>query len=96
MFEMNLEILHELILVLAGFVFIFGGIQLACEKYTLGCLFLGYGSIPFAVDCMVNKLYIYFLIWTVVCYGAFFMLYKNTEADREAFYQDVDNILNDD
>lgn len=92
---MNLDILRELILVLAGSIFVFGSIQLACEKYTLGCLLLGYGSIPFAVDCMVSKLYIYFLIWTFVCYGSFFVLYKNTKADREAFFQEFDNIMDD-
>lgn len=84
---MNLDVLRELILVLAGSIFVFGSIQLACEKYTLGCLLLVYGSIPFAVDCIISKPYTCFLIWTFVCYGAFFVLYKNTKADREAFLQ---------
>lgn len=93
---MTIELLRELILLFAGCLFIYGGIRLACRKGILGYLLIGYGAIPFAVDCIISKLYIYFLMWTAVCYGAFYLLYDATQTEREAFTQEFDSILNED
>lgn len=93
---MTIELLRELILIFAGCLFIFGGIRLACKKDSLSYTLIGYGAIPFAVDCVVSKLYIYFLMWCGICYGAFYMLYKQTEAEREAFAQELDSAKNAD
>ena len=94
---MRIELVRELILLFAGCLFIYGGIRLACRKKdTAGYILIGYGAIPFAVDCVVSKLYIYFLMWTAVCYGAFYLLYDATQTEREALIQEFDNILNED
>lgn len=93
---MTIELLRELLLIFAGCLFIFGGIRLACKKDSLSYTLIGYGAIPFAVDCVVSKLYIYFLMWTAICYGAFYLLYKQTEAERKEFTQEFDTIVNKD
>ena len=93
---MTIELLRDLILLFAGCLFIFGGIKLACRKGTVGYILVGYGAIPFAVDCVISKLYIYFLMWSAICYGAFYLLYKHTEAERKEFTKEFDNILNKD
>ena len=93
---MTIELLSELILLFAGFLFIFGGIRLACKKDSLSYTLIGYGAIPFAVDCVISKLYIYLLMWTAVCYGAFYLLYNAIQAEREDFTKEFDNILNKD
>lgn len=93
---MTIELLRELLLIFAGCLFIFGGIRLACKKDSLSYTLIGYGAIPFAVDCVVSKLYIYFLMWTAICYGAFYLLYKQTEAERKEFTQEFDIIVNKD
>ena len=93
---MTIELLRELILIFAGCLFIFGGIRLACKKDSLSYTLIGYGAIPFAVDCVISKLYIYFLMWTAICYGAFYLLYKHTEAERKEFTQEFDTIVNKD
>ena len=93
---MTIELLRELILIFAGCLFIFGGIRLSCKKDSLSYTLIGYGAIPFAVDCVISKLYIYFLMWTAICYGAFYLLYKQTEAERKEFTQEFDTIVNKD
>ena len=93
---MTIELLRELILLFAGYLFILGSIKLAYRKGTVGYILVGYSAIPFAVDCVISKLYIYLLMWTAICYGAFYLLYKQTEAERKEFTQEFDTIVNKD
>lgn len=92
----TIELIRELILVAAAFLFILGSMQLAFHKNVIGGILLGYGTVPFAVDCIVHHLYIYFLVWVTVCYIAFHLVYEHTCAEKEEFDFEFDNILNDD
>lgn len=91
----TIELIRELILVASAIIFICGATQFLKDNMSAGCILVGYSSLPFAIDCMINKLYIYFIVWVVVCYIAFRLLYDISKVEDQLYEQELDNILNE-